>query len=189
MIAAVIAGVGDPEQLAALAHRRIKATPDELREALRGRVTRHHRFLLSLHLQQIDAIDKVIGDIDQEVDAHIEPFRTSVQLLTAIPGVDALSACAILAEIGGDMSSLPDRRTPDLLGRPVPAERRKRWQAALHPDAQGCRLAQNHPRPMRRRRRPQEGQLPAGAIPSPARPPRSKKGVLRRRRLHPHRRL
>ena len=107
MIEALIAGESDPEQLALLAHRRIKATPEELCEALRGRVTRHHRFLLSLHLQQIDAIDNVIGDIDQEVDAHVEPFRTSVELLTTIPGVDELSACVILAEIGRDMTRFP----------------------------------------------------------------------------------
>jgi transposase len=107
MIEALIAGESDPEQLAQLAHRRIKATPEELCEALRGRVTRHHRFLLSLHLQQIDAIDAAIGDIDREVDAHVEPFRTTVQLLTTIPGVDQLSACVILAEIGRDMSRFP----------------------------------------------------------------------------------
>jgi transposase len=51
MIEALIGGENDPEQLAQLAHRRIKATPEELCEALRGRVTRHHRFLLRVHLQ------------------------------------------------------------------------------------------------------------------------------------------
>ena len=107
MIEALIAGESDPEQLAQLAHRRIKATPKELCEALRGRVTRHHRFLLGLHLQQIDAIDAAINTLDQEVDAHVEPFRTTVQLLTTIPGVDELSACVILAEIGRDMSRFP----------------------------------------------------------------------------------
>jgi transposase len=107
MIEALIAGQSDPEQLAQLAHRRIKASPEELCEALRGRVTRHHRFLLGLHLQQIDAIDVAIAAIDQEVDAQVEPFRTTVHLLTTIPGVDELSACVILAEIGRDMSRFP----------------------------------------------------------------------------------
>jgi transposase len=107
MIDALIAGESDPERLAQLAHRRIKAMPEVLREALRGRVTRHHRFLLRLHLQQIDAIDKVISDIDREVDALVEPFRTTVLLLTTIPGVDELSSCVILAEIGRDMSRFP----------------------------------------------------------------------------------
>jgi transposase len=100
-------GESDPEQLAQLAHRRIKATPEELCEALRGRVTRHHRFLLRVHLQQIDAIDKLSSDIDREVDALVEPFRITVELLRTIPGVDELSACVILAEIGRDMSRFP----------------------------------------------------------------------------------
>jgi transposase len=107
MIEALIGGESDPEQLAQLAHRRIKATPEELCEALRGRVTPHHRFLLRLHLQQIDAIDNAIGDIDQEVDDLVEPFRTTVHLLTTIPGIDELSARVILAEIGRDMSRFP----------------------------------------------------------------------------------
>jgi len=107
MIEALIAGESDPERLAQLAHRRIKAPPGELREALRGRVTRHHRFLLRLHLQQIDALDGAIGDIDREVDADVEPFRPAIQLLMTIPGVSELSARVILAEIGRDMGRFP----------------------------------------------------------------------------------
>jgi len=107
MIEALIAGESDPERLAQLAHRRIKAPPEALCEALRGRVTRHHRFLLRLHLKQIDAVNLAIDDIDQEVDAQIEPFRTAIQLLITIPGVSELSACVILAEIGHDMNRFP----------------------------------------------------------------------------------
>jgi transposase len=62
---------------------------------------------LGLHLQQIDAIDAAIDQIDPEVDALVEPFRTAVQLLTTIPGINELSACVILAEIGRDMSRFP----------------------------------------------------------------------------------
>jgi len=56
MIQALIAGETDPAKLAALAHPKVRASPARLREALRGRVKRHHRFLLDLHLQQIDAL-------------------------------------------------------------------------------------------------------------------------------------
>jgi transposase len=107
MIEALIAGESDPEALAALAHRRIKAAPEALREALRGRVTDHHRFLLQLHLQHIDALDAALSAIDREVGIHVEPFHTEVLLLTTIPGVNDLSAYVIRAEIGGDMSRFP----------------------------------------------------------------------------------
>ena len=107
MIEALIAGETDPAALAALAHRRIKAPPAVLREALRGRVTNHHRFLRQRHLHHIEALDMAIEALDREVDTQIEPFRRAVLLLTTIPGVDNLGAQGIRAEIGGDMSRFP----------------------------------------------------------------------------------
>src|SRR6202165_4715363 len=107
MIEALIGGETDPDRLAELAHRPIKEPAEVLREALRGRVTRHHRFLLRLHLQQIDALDAAIAGIDQEVDDNVEPFRIAIRLLTTIPGISDLSASIIVAEIGTDMSRFP----------------------------------------------------------------------------------
>jgi transposase len=107
MIEALIAGESDPGKLAEFAHRRLKAPPEELREALRGRVTKHHRFLLRLHLKQIDALDAAVVEIDREVNDSLEPFRTSVQILSTIPGISQLSAAVITAEIGIDMSRFP----------------------------------------------------------------------------------
>jgi len=71
MIEAMIAGETNPTKLAALAHHRLKASQAELREALRGRVTDQHRFLLRLHLKQIDALEAAIAEIDQKVEADI----------------------------------------------------------------------------------------------------------------------
>jgi transposase len=107
MIEALIAGESDPDALAALAHRRIKVSANEFAAALRGRVTEHHRFMLRLHLQQVDALDATITQIDQEVDANVEPFRTAIKILCTIPGISDLSAAVIVAEIGIDMSRFP----------------------------------------------------------------------------------
>ena len=118
MIEAMIAGVRNPHQLAALAHRGIKASPKELYDALHGRLTDHHRFLLQLYLAQWDAADAAIQHVDREVDGRIErmdaaaedgqvPFRQLILLLCSIPGVSVLSATTILAEIGRDMSRFP----------------------------------------------------------------------------------
>ena len=93
--------------LAALAHRRVRAPRERLEEALRGRITAQHRFLLRLHLRQIDALEAAITEIDQEVEAELEPFRTAVRLLRTIPGVSTLSAEVIVAEIGTDMRRFP----------------------------------------------------------------------------------
>ena len=104
IVEALIAGQTMPQALASLAHRRIHASADELEAALRGRVTRHHRFLLKLHLDQIDALDAALARIDEEVSANVEPFRTAVEMLSTIPGISTLSAEVSVAEIGIDMS-------------------------------------------------------------------------------------
>jgi transposase len=104
MIEALIAGENNPAKLARLADQRVKASQDSLREALRGRVTKRHRFLLRLHLGQIDALDAAIAELDREVEASIAPFRTAIEQVSSIPGVKHLSARAILSEIGIDMS-------------------------------------------------------------------------------------
>lgn len=104
MIEAMIGGETDPVALAALADRRIKAPPEVLCEALRGRVTGHHRFLLALQLEHIDALDRMIDKIDQQIDASVEPFRAAAGLLPTIPGVNELAGRAIVSEIGIDMS-------------------------------------------------------------------------------------
>jgi transposase len=107
MIEALIAGESNPAKLARLANYRLKASQENLREALRGRITKHHRFLLRLHLNQIDALDASIATIDQQVQAGIAPFRLAVQHVTSIPGVSDLGAQVIVSEIGTDMSRFP----------------------------------------------------------------------------------
>ena len=118
MIEAMIAGECDPHRLAGLAERTIKASHKSLYDALHGRLREQHHFLLQLHLQQWDAIDAAIRRIDQRVAEQIErmdaeaadgqpPFRELIPRLCAIPGVSFLSATAILAEIGRDMSRFP----------------------------------------------------------------------------------
>src|SRR5262245_8087267 len=107
MIEALIAGEKDPAKLARLADPRVKASQQSLREALRGRVTKSHRFLLRLHLGQVDAIDAAIAEIDREVEAGIAPFRTAVEQVSSVPGIKSLAAQTILSEIGIDMSRFP----------------------------------------------------------------------------------
>ena len=118
MIEAMIAGVRDPRKLAALADHRIKAAPKELYDALHGRLTDHHRFLLELHIGQYDALNAAIERIDRQVDDAVAAldrevadghatFRALIALLGTIPGVSALAATTILSEIGTDMNRFP----------------------------------------------------------------------------------
>jgi transposase len=107
VLQALIDGETDPDQLVKLIDRRVKAAPEQRHAALRGRVTDHHRFLLRLHLRQIDALNQAAGEIDQRVARDLEPFRAAVRLLCSIPGISDLSAQVIVSEIGTDMSRFP----------------------------------------------------------------------------------
>jgi len=107
ILQALIDGEHDPDRLLALVQRGVKAPPEKLRAALRGRVTARHRFLLRLHLRQVDALDAAIAEIDLEVDRGLDPFRQAVCQLRTIPGVSDLTAQVIVSEIGTDMSRFP----------------------------------------------------------------------------------
>jgi transposase len=104
MLNAMVAGETDPVRLAALAHHNVKSPQAKLQEALRGRVTHHHRFLLQLHLRQIDCLDAALGTMDGEIEANLAPFRTAVELVSTHPGINKLSAQAVVSEIGTDMN-------------------------------------------------------------------------------------
>jgi transposase len=110
MIEAMIAGESDPDVLAGMADRRLKAPRAVLREALRGRLTASQRFLMCQHLQQWDALDEAIQAIDRQAEVLIDGmeqagrFRMLIALLCKMPGVSKLAALTILAEIGIDMT-------------------------------------------------------------------------------------
>jgi transposase len=107
ILQALIDGERDPGKLLALVQRGVKAPPNKLHAALQGRVTEQHRFLLRLHLRQVDALDAALAEIDAEVDRDLDPFRQAVRLLRTIPGISDLTAQFIVAEIATDMSRFP----------------------------------------------------------------------------------
>lgn len=107
MLKALVAGETDPERLADLTSGRLKATRAQLVEALHGRVTAHHRFMLNLHLTQIAALDATVAEVEARIREALVPFRAAVSLLTTMPGVSETAAAVIVAEIGDDMSKFP----------------------------------------------------------------------------------
>jgi transposase len=107
MLRAIIAGETDPARLASLARGRIKASHGQLVDALHGRVTAHHRFMLQLHLEQIDAIEAGITTLEQRLAEALRPFRAARDLLTTMPGISDTVAAVVLAEVGDNMRPFP----------------------------------------------------------------------------------
>jgi transposase len=107
ILRALIEGRTNPIDLMSVTTGRLKASEQELKEALRGRIRAPHRFLLKLHLEQIEGLEKSIAEVDKEVGALLEPFRAKCERLTTIPGVSNVVAEVIISEIGLDMSRFP----------------------------------------------------------------------------------
>jgi transposase len=108
IIEAIVAGEQDPKALASLAcGNRLNASRADFIAALHGRVTDHHRFMLKLHLGQIDALESAVRELEARVGDALGPFRDAAQLLTTMPGVSDIVARVIIAEVGVDMGRFP----------------------------------------------------------------------------------
>jgi transposase len=107
MLAAMIAGEDRPEVLAALAMGTARRKREQLVEALRGRVTPHHRAMLKLHLGLINTLEGALEELDAAAGKVLAPIQERAALLTTMPGVSDIVAQVIVAEIGVDMSRFP----------------------------------------------------------------------------------
>jgi len=107
MIRGLIAGEDDPAALAERARKRLRAKLPQLREALDGRVTDHHRFLLRTLLGQVEYLEGLIAEFDGRIAAAMRPFAEAAARLRTLPGVGATAAEVVVAETGGDMTKFP----------------------------------------------------------------------------------
>jgi transposase len=107
MLTALLAGQEDPAILAELARGRMHAKRPLLEQALVGRLTSHHRFLLREHLAHIDGLDEAIEHMSAEIREHLRPYEAQLRRLETIPGIKRRLAEVILAEIGPEMGRFP----------------------------------------------------------------------------------
>lgn len=107
MLEALIAGERDPDKLADLARGKLRRKHDALREALLGRLTQHHAFMLRGLLDHIAFLEGQIETFDRHIAEKTRPFAAALSRLDGIVGVGLRSAEQILAELGPDMSHFP----------------------------------------------------------------------------------
>ena len=110
MLEALLGGEQDPLVLAELARGKLRAKLPALRKALEGRVQPHHLVLLGQLLAHIDFLDASIAQVEQAIEARQAPFAEAIELLQTIPGVGAVVATALVAEIGTDASRFPSAK-------------------------------------------------------------------------------
>jgi len=96
------------EDIKAMVYGKLRSKTDQLVEALNGKLTSHHRFLLKFHLENIAFMAEQIQELEKEIQERMIPFQKESNLIQTIPGISVITASAIIAEIGVDMSQFPD---------------------------------------------------------------------------------
>ena len=110
MLAGLVAGQVDAEQLAELAKGSLKRKKAELRKALQGNFREHHRFQIELLLEDLKHCEAKIAQLDSQIVKYLQQYQETVNRLDAIPGVNWVGAGIILAEIGPDVEHWEEAR-------------------------------------------------------------------------------
>jgi transposase len=104
MVKAIIAGQ-PPHEVLKLASRRLKASREEIFDALQGDLTASHRFVLDELMRHIEEIEARIARFDARLLSELESERNTLALLQTMPGLDLIGAAMLLVEIGTDMDA------------------------------------------------------------------------------------
>lgn len=110
MLQALLQGRKSPDEMAELAYGRLRGKIPQLRLALEGRFTDHHRFLLQRLLRHIQYLEVETDELSLRIVPLVNELlpEETQNRLDAIPGVNRTTIENVLAEIGPDMSVFPD---------------------------------------------------------------------------------
>ena len=75
----------------------------ELELALTGQCTEHHGRLIQGELALMELLERQSADLDEQIRQATEPCAPQREQLQSIPGVKAITARDIIAEIGPEM--------------------------------------------------------------------------------------
>lgn len=107
LIDALLSGNNNFDELLELCHGRIKNKKEQLKEALVGHLTSHHKFMLKTIRKSLDGVLGKIALLDAQTMLLSKPYQRELELLQTIPGINKISSVCLLSEIGADMSQFP----------------------------------------------------------------------------------
>jgi transposase len=112
MLQAIADGETSPTRLAALADQRLRATPEQLRDALGASATLHpvYRQLLKLTLDELRVIEGHLATLDHEMARLMADHQATVQRLAEVPGLGVDSGQQIIAEVGAAAATFPSAK-------------------------------------------------------------------------------
>lgn len=107
MIQALIDGETDTVKMANMARGRLREKIPLLEQALVGKITEHHQFMLKALMDQLIYLESQIERLNQRIEEASRPFEEAISALIPIPGYERTSAQNVIAEIGPDMNQFP----------------------------------------------------------------------------------
>lgn len=105
MLKALVDGSMTPAQMSKLARGKLRKKIPTLEPALDGRLQEHHRFMLRLQLRRLEAVDVDLAELERNIEEKLTPYKSAMEMLIQIPGVDWVVAAVLIAEIGTDMTA------------------------------------------------------------------------------------
>lgn len=129
ILQAIMQGKADAAELADLSKGRLRAKIPELRKALEGQVTGHHRVLLNRYWEQFQFLEKQLAKTDAGIARRMRytpeelaqvkawlpagaplppgPRQAALEYWMELPGISVISGSSIVAEIGTGMAQYP----------------------------------------------------------------------------------
>ena len=104
MIKSLIAGES-VDQVMRHVSKRLKASPEEIFEALQGDLSASHYFVLREIMAHIETLEATLTRFETELLRGLEAEHNVLELLQTIPGVDRIGAAMLIVEIGTDMQA------------------------------------------------------------------------------------
>ena len=112
MLKALAKGETNPAALATLADQNLRATPEQLCDALGACMELNpvYRRLLKMALEQLQFPEERIDQLDQERASLLSQHQDAVQRLAEVPGLGVDSAQQIIAEVGPTAATFPSEK-------------------------------------------------------------------------------
>jgi transposase len=112
MLKAIAEGKTDPAALAALADRRLRATPEQLRDALGacGQLHAVYRRLLKMALEELKLMEDQIEQLDRQASELLQQHKDAVQRVAEVPGFGVDSAIQMIAEVGPEAAAFESEK-------------------------------------------------------------------------------
>jgi transposase len=109
MLLALAKGATDPAQIAALADPHLRATPEQLTDALSACATMSllHREILKQFLERLEMLERHMAELETSIASALKPHQEAVARVAEVPGMGANSAHQVIAEVGPQAATFP----------------------------------------------------------------------------------